>query len=206
VTSAKDHLRDDLRDRLRRLDELGAEFDAIPGSDTDAAVRVTQAIARHVGTIVDDDETPSLLKALSVKQVLRFVDSTIPYDPRDDATYHGLVTVGTQTGDGPSISWYVPPLAQGSPVRQKNPVRRFDDWWNALVIRDANGAAFSRAEAVHGVAGGDAPTLEWRTESGAQMANSPLGPSVRQVSYEIVETMDRNRRILGFTPKSSVES
>ena len=85
MTSAKDHLRDDLRDRLRCLDELGAEFDAIPGSDTDAAVRVAQAIARNVGAIVFDDETPSLLKALNVKQVLRFVDSTIPYDPRDDA-------------------------------------------------------------------------------------------------------------------------
>ena len=204
MTNDKAFLRADLRDHLRRLDELAREYDALYGSDTELLRTAGESLARHILALVDDTEKPSVLKQLNLRQVLRFVDSTIPHDPRNNATYHGLLTVGTQSGDGPTFSWYVPPIDQGSPVRLKNPPLRFDAWWDGLVIRDANGAQLSRAQIVHSFVEPNAQVeaMAWRNEAGAEMANSPVGPCIRQICYEIVETMDRNRRILGFPPKA----
>jgi len=72
------------------------------------------------------------------------------------------------------------------------------------VIRDANGAQLSRSQIVRSFVEPNAAidAMTWRSEAGDEMANSPVGPCMRQICYEIVETMDRNRRILGLPPKA----
>jgi hypothetical protein len=144
----------------------------------------------------------SLLEQLQCKT--SFYDSCLSYDPRNLASFHGLV--GIKMGGNNTSFW--PRLGETLP-NQKVIKRPFANWWNQVVIVDKNKTKFSRRSLVCYLANQDGgahvdPGLD---EEYAQLSRGnsigwivgngdheePLRfvelASVRQIAYEVLRSL-----------------
>ncbi len=199
----RDELEQDLRDQVHLLRRSAEHFDGgDPLESLNMAVRLR--VLLH-----DTGASTSLLQLLGLKDGLLMVDTAVP-DPADNlATQPGL-PMG-QVTPGVGMTW-VAPLGDLSPRRIKDP-RPFADWWSQPVLRDNQPALFSRKDLVLAVAhkeGGAhvdsemdeaaaqlnrSNTLGWVyfDEHGTQDPNSPVPASIRQITHEVLTTLERLR-------------
>ena len=75
---------------------------------------------------------------------MEFVDTANDPRPGNLVATNGLVLMQVG-GPGPV---YVAPLDDGPPSRYNKPRKRFDEWWNAVIILDEGGQKFTRKDLV----------------------------------------------------------
>jgi hypothetical protein len=92
----------------------------------------------------DTRESHSLLEQLGYKRQMRFINSAHPVVPHNLVTHQGLVAFG-MNGNTPSFIalWNVASYAGHSRGYQS-----FNDWWNYVVIIDANRVEFTRRDLI----------------------------------------------------------
>lgn len=200
---SNDDLLNELRDQFRFLVRAGAHYD--DGDESEA-----KNIALRVRVLVyDSGSGRSLLKRLSVKDQLRFVDTAPPADPANLLPMAGLAA--WTVCDGEREARWLATLGQQPRDRWRTPTK-FKQWWGTKVTKDASGALWSRQDFVLAVAHQDggahvddlepaylaltrANGMGWRfhaagtEDDGVPMAGNPVFASVRQVGWELEWTL-----------------
>lgn len=170
----------------------------------------------------DTEMSHSLLEQLGVKRRLDFLDTAQPIDPKNLANTPGLLMMrATWTGDGGVQGDYVAPLGMERPFPPRisrftawwdNPVMKVDGTWSrkqlVLILANREGGAHidpsldERYEALARRNG-----LGWRAVGSGQsdpFVGNAVSLAVRQVAYEVLETLHRNsHRVFGSTAMSS---
>jgi hypothetical protein len=192
-----------LREHLDFLKASSAAFDN--GFEAEAKrLAVSLRVLLH-----DTTSSHALLDQLGIKHRLRFLETSAPMDPYSLGPSTGLVFMQISLGDPSGM--YVAPLGDLPPPRIKSPVK-FDEWWTNTIYDDTK-AIWSRKKFVltlANVEGGahvdpklnaayerlvTANGLGWtaQTPAGPQpFAGSPVAASVRQITYELLETLQRH--------------
>jgi hypothetical protein len=203
----KSNLLRQLREHADFLEASAAAFDR--GFEAEAKrLAVSLRVLLH-----DTTNSHALLDQLGIKDKLRFIETSLPINPYSLGPTTGLVLMRMSL-DAPSGA-YVAPLGALPPPRIKLPVK-FEPWW-ADVIYDDEKAKWSRKKFVltlANVEGGahvdpklNAAYERLVTENGlgwtAQTAvgpqpftGSPVAASVRQITYELLETFARHADFL----------
>lgn len=204
VKQTKQELLSHLEDTIGFIEASCVAFDA---GKTGEAKRL--AVSIRV-LLHDTKNSKSLLGLLGWKSGHSFLNTSNPYNPKNLMSHHGLVglKVGGDTGGG-----YHAPQGEGAPSRPYKYVR-FPNWWNEAVIVDSKKKKFNRREIVLALSNKDGgahvdPELD---EAYAQLTrNNTVGwvltngsdqrpildvekHSVRQIAYEILESIDRIKR------------
>jgi len=197
----RDELLDHLKDQIAFMKQSANSYD---NGFEDEAKRLAVAIRL---LLHDTPKSTSLLTLLNKKNI-NFYDSALPYDPRNLLTYSGLTMMRLSTKEGAS---YVAPLDEGAPTRSKTRKIAFNTWWNGMfVVKDKHGKTFTRKELVLNTANTDGgahvdPELDvayanlsrfnslgwkvFRRDIVDDFRNSPVLPSVRQITHEVLKTL-----------------
>ena len=158
-------------------------------------------IATAVRILVHDTKkSHSLLMQLGYKTRLPFESRAEPNNTSNSGPYHGLLDIAL-----PAMRYK--PKLDGVAARPMS----FDDWWNEPVLKDADGELYSRKDLVLSVANTDGGAhvdpemkeayekLSRKNHVGYQVAvggkpiqwhDNPVLPSLRQIGYEMLETVN----------------
>jgi hypothetical protein len=192
-----------LTEQLDFLRSSAAAYDA-------GGEHYAKQIAVHIRTLVHDKgRSVSVLSHLGVKDKLGFVDTAAadpPPPPTLDLSF-GLCLLKMTLGTKPSTR-FVAPLAETvhDPLRQ-HPRTCFKDWWGVPLLRDTVGNEFSRSDLVLSVCDQDGGAhIDSKlnaayqalarensigiTDGAGQPLNSVALASVRQIAYEMLQTLD----------------
>ncbi|MDA3509304.1 hypothetical protein MJ004_12975 [Acinetobacter junii] len=165
----------------------------------------------------DTNNSNSISNQLGIKKLLRFIDSSTPYEKKCFNSYLGLLVYRLFVNlnndknlpkRNPELS---PTLRRVYPHPIQNEVRykSFEEWWSQIVIEDVYGATFSRRQIVLALSNKDGgahvdPLLDqdyinltrhnshgfnYCDESGESIsiADAALN-TMRQIAYEVIET------------------
>jgi hypothetical protein len=195
--------REDLKQHLKeQLEFIRRSSQAYDDGYSEEAKRLATTIRVLVH---DTKNSKSLLTQLDEKG-RDFWDSSVPNVANNLAPYGGLV----QTAAGLDGATYLPHLDDPLPSGAQPRVVDFDTWWNAEIIKTADGDVFSRRSLVLCVADQDGgahvdPALDesyarlsrdrgmgW-THTGTQGTRT-IRPgdraTVRQIAHEVLKTFD----------------
>lgn len=201
VKQTKKELLSHIEDIIGFIDASSVAFDA---GKTGEAKR----LAVSIRVLLHDTKTSkSLLGLLGWKGGHSFLNSAIPYNPKNLVSHHGLV--GLRVGGDAGISYHAP-LRSRSTSRPYKYVK-FPDWWNENVIVDSKKNTFNRRQLILSLCNKDGgahvdPELDesyanltrnnsvgWVTLNGTD--EEPLMDvekhSVRQIAYEMMESIVR---------------
>ena len=162
-------------------------------------------IAVQIRLLVHDTgNSHSLLSQLGKKEVMRFCDTSIDYDPRNLKPMPGLVIIKMSTeGSG----WFAP-LDDLSPPRLRQKVS-FSQWWDKIVLPVDRNILLTRKDLVLAVAhkdGGahvdprldkryaeitryDSMGWEFYFNGVKQNFRNPVLVSLRQIAHEIIRSL-----------------
>ena len=154
----------------------------------------------------------SVFKQLGVKDKILFTDTASPIIPGNLLPWFGLVISEVTVGEG---GRYVASSASGAPPSRVEPSAiPFEKWWNTPLSVDVDRNRWSRRRMVKVVTdklGGahvdpnvapaevklNLPDAFGWTVIGprgeAPFGNSPLPPSIRQIAYEVLDTVGREQ-------------
>lgn len=189
-----------LEDHLGFLRLSAAEFDR--GSQSEAL-----RMATSIRVLIHDTRnSTSLLAHLGMKDIL-FYDTATEFNPKNlFPTHEGLTIMKVTMNETGNQGLHVAALHLTPPSRG-NKKSKFTDWWNKLVYIDKSGSRFTRADIVLSLANKDGGAhvdgevdksyydfslpnpLGFSTGSN-EFENSPLLPSVRQITYEILKSIE----------------
>lgn len=198
---SREEVEEALCSHLRLLERSAIAWDE---GDDDEAGRM----AIQLRIIVSDEmrRGTSLLRQLDLKGNLAFLNTCVEVEVEGGWLGSPGLTMMVVGGQ----RTYVPPLDGWRDSRERTHERLpFDAWWGQTVIRDSNDNRFSRRELVHFLADQDGgahqdPGLDERYAALARLnamgwtligggregpAESPVPSSVRQIAYELRETM-----------------
>ncbi len=195
--------RDDLIERFReQVGFLERSAEAFDQGFHDEAKRL--AVVVRV-LLHDTQSSKSLLGQLGEKNELMLMDTASVIRPDNELSTPGLVLFKLEGGELPA---YDAPLGDLSPPRMGK-AKLFDPWWNDPVTKASNGL-FARRDYILKVANKEGgahvdPALdkEWAgltrdnalgwqlvSDGGAtEPMGSPVLPSVRQIAYEVDQTL-----------------
>ena len=197
VKQTKPELLSHLEDIIGFIEASSLAFDA---GKTGEAKRL--AVSIRV-LLHDSKNSRSLLGLLGCKDGHSFFNTAIPYAPKNLMSHHGLV--GLRVGSDSGGSYYAP-LGYGPPSRPYKFVK-FPEWWNESVIVDSKKQKLKGGGA-HVDPELDEPyanltrknTIGWVYSDGTN--EKPLMDvekhSIRQVTYEIMESIARMKSKHGF--------
>ena len=165
-------------------------------------------LAMSIRVLVHDTaKSRSLLGQLGVLSSLRFADTATHINPQNVATTWGMTMLIKRPDVAPV---WVAPLDDLSPPRINPPVD-FDSWWLTPVAKDRQGNTWSRRQLVWFLANqeGAGHVDPSRDEDLRQLeemnsmnvlvvadeefmtpGSGPLRPSVRQIAWELQQTLD----------------
>ena len=196
-----------VREQRDLLRALGDAFDAgtrIMGFPLSTAIRVL---------VHDAASSHALLAQTGDLEGLQLLDTSLPLDPSNLLAHGGLVIMEVTGGVG--ANWVPRCSIPGPPVPRAEPRDvLFSAWWKSDVMKDHAGVPWSRSRMVLAIAnkeGGahvdpsrpldiqaieDENSMGWTFEDpivGAKpMSEGPLMPSVRQIAYELEQTITRH--------------
>ena len=207
-----------LDDFVDRMKVAGERFDQ--GWHVEARV-----LAAQIGTLVHDEGGSRALMPPGLRNRLGWVDTAGVPNPKTSASAACLTLMKVRSGAS-SHGEYVPKLGlyPPAPIRTRSGEHidrgsriPFDEWWTNPVLKDADGAEFSRKQlvlalATHAGAARDpemaaahaalsqSTSLGWvlSGENGSTTAfeRSPVIASIRQVGYEVVQTITQQRDVI----------
>lgn len=141
------------------------------------------------------------------KQKLKYMNTARAVDPSNRLTQQGMVSMEVV---GPDKLRYHAPLAMGRPPVERIPALRsmgFGQWWRFPVVKDKHEEIFTREQLILTVSnkegGGhideDLPanwfaltrenSSAWTTLPSNYPVGSPVPATVRQIAYELRETL-----------------
>lgn len=203
------------RDRTSVLEALveARDFLRVSGLSYDAGfegeakrLAVTLRVLLH-----DTSSSHSLLEQLRVKGSIDFTDTAAPINPRNLAATPGLVLMQMEMQPGVPVGSYIAPLGMERPFR--NRPAPFAGWWSNPVMKEPSGKTWSRRDFVLVLANQEGgahldPALNldyealakrnglgWQTvgaEGVADFRGDAVAASVRQVAWEVEDTLARN--------------
>ncbi|MGE2728521.1 hypothetical protein ACQI4F_03515 [Mycolicibacterium vaccae] len=199
---------DDLVDGLRAA---GERFDQ--GKFAEATVLAT----RIRDLVHGGGATTALIDQLEVAGRLTWVDTAGVPDPNTawPTACLTLMKVGDRSPRGgefvPKMSLYPP-----APIRTRDGdhIDRgsripFEHWWTNPVLRDVDGVEYTRRQMVLALASRlptpvghaeDATGYEALRACASLGPRNPVAASVRQIAYEVMQTIAQQREILGVVP------
>ena len=220
-TLTRDELLAKMDARVDQLRSAGGQFD-------EGRLVAARDIAVHICALIHRSEkTPALLDQLGLQDVLTWVDTAGVTHPKTVSSAACLTLMNIGTGPNrhgeyiPKLDLY-PPV----PIRTRDGGRidrgsriPFDHWWTNPVVKDPDGADYSRcqlvlalahdqgatdddpeAKAAHDVVAGSR-WLGWVVSGGVDSASAafgtnPLMASVRQIGYEVAQSIRQQRDII----------
>ncbi len=211
-----------LDDHVHALRSAGERFDQ--GRLIDA-----QVVAVYVRKLVHrTDTSQALIHELGLHEALTWVDTGGVPNPKTAASAACLTLMKVRTGFR-SGGEYVPKLGMYPPApirtRSGEHIDRgsripFDHWWTNPVVKDADGAEFSRKLLVLAIGGtpdsddaesraayaslAASESLGWvltcaagsGSSSGRDAVSNPILASVRQIGYEVIQTIRQQRDVI----------
>lgn len=193
-----------LVEQLSFLRASGAAFDAGMEAEAKRIAVAVRVLVHHT------NRSQALLHQLGVLDEWTFMDSAGTVDDRNLLAELRLVQMRvTSLGGGGAEGHYVPHLDGGIPHDAR--AVSFKHWWETPVTKDSTKATFSRADFVLALANQEggahvdprsksridrltrANSIGWVVGTGdgegRPFENDPLLPSVRQIGYEIEQTI-----------------
>lgn len=203
-----------LDDLVQALKSAGERFDQ--GRCIEA-----QVLAVHVRRLVHQTDTSrALVDELGLRDTLTWVDTGGVPNPKTASSAACLTLMKVRTGMQRGGE-YVPKLGlyPPAPIRTRDGGHidrgsriSFEHWWTNPVIKDADGAQYSRKDLVLALSdddtGGAATTaltastsLGWYLADGTwppptALAAGPVLASVRQIGYEVIQTIRQQRDVI----------
>lgn len=189
------------------LRALGESFDAgnpVIGYPLSTTIRVL---------VHDTPNSHALLGQTGDLSSMAFLDTSLPINPRNLLSHGGLVVMQMTAGHG--ASWVPRFVVPGPPVPGAEArLVPFGTWWKENIMKDHNGALWSRDRMVLAIAnkeGGahvdptqpvDVRSIEEENSMGwsyhdplvgdQPMSNGPLMPSIRQIAHELEDSVTRH--------------
>ena len=195
-----------LKDQVELLHVLGEVFDS-------GQRIVAYPLATAIRVLVHDtNSSHALLAQLDELPTMQFCDTSLPFNPNKVIETHGgLVLLKATTGTGaewaPLCEVPAPPGAEPRGIP-------FQSWWETDVMSDSQGTTWSRRRMVLAIAnreGGahidpsqpvDVRAIEEENSMGfgysdpiegdRPMSNGPLLPSIRQIAYELEQSITKH--------------
>ncbi|MEW5808654.1 MAG: hypothetical protein AB1925_04295 [Actinomycetota bacterium] len=210
-------------DMMARVDELvGALKTAGERFDQGRLVEARE-VARHIGRLVHGTaSTRALIDELGVRQLFTWVDTAGVVNPKTAESAACLTLMKIRTGSQrcgefvPKLGMYPP-----APIRTRDGEHidrgsriPFEHWWTNPVVKDADGAEFSRKHLVLALAADCDADDEARAALAALAGSASLGrvcdddpaatglernpvmASARQIGYEVLQSISQQRDIL----------
>lgn len=182
-----------------------------------------RTLACHIGALVHHTGTATaVIERLALRDALTWVDTAGVPNPKVACPTAGLTLMKIR-GRHHGAETYVPKLAMYPPA----PIRTrageqiysgsripFEHWWTNPVVRDADGAQFSRQQLILALGNVDdreakaarraltgSASLGWvmsETADGPStpLCASPVIASVRQIGYEVLQSISEQRDLL----------
>lgn len=184
-----------LDEQLQFIEASTASFDA--GFESEAK---RLAVAIRV-LLHDTPQSHSLLGQLGLKSGT-FLDSALPYDPNNPASYHGLISFG---GTSKKIDYQA--HLDEAPSSKRVP---FEDWWTSPVIADQKDQIFCRRDIILTASNQDGgahvdPKLDdayaalsrhnslssfgMKVDGSAVPIPNPERATIRQIAHEILKSL-----------------
>jgi hypothetical protein len=191
VTLAYNLSRDDLLEQLREqvafLERSAASFDQ---GFQDEAKRLATVIRVLVH---DTSASLSVLGQLGEKAKLQFLDTAATISPENLVGTPGLVMFHVSASQSHGDVQYDPRLE----LSWRRDAKAFDAWWTDPVTKTPSGSLFSRCDYVDPSLDADWAALTRQNAlafvkfgpEGEQDMGSPALPTVRQIAYEVDETI-----------------
>lgn len=205
-TLSKDALLAHLRDQIYFIIDSAISYDN--GFEGEA-----KRLAANIRILVHDTRSCSALLTQLNKMNILFYDSASAFDPMNRLTSNCLTTMKVSAENrGELKGEYIAPLDNLSGRKSKNRKVSFDRWQKRNIIyKDNVGSEFNRRDLILNVADKEGgahvdPKLDQsyaslsksqslaqkiRTSDGRvkEFENSPIPPSIRQISHEVLKTL-----------------
>ncbi len=209
-------------DSLQTLDELVSSIrSASEGFDQGRHTEAT-SLAAHLCTLLHHSgQSDAVIDRLGLRDALTWVDTAGVPNPKATCLTAGLTLMRIRSRHH-GAGEFVPKLAMYPPV----PIRTrsgdqissgsripFQHWWTNPVLKDIDGSEFSRRQLLLALGGSrdaesraarqaleSSATLGWVVGEGAAsdrpLGGSPVLASVRQIGYEVVQSLAEQRDII----------
>lgn len=127
------------------VSQLLRSVDAYESGFTDEARRMALSIRV---LLHDTRKQISLLTHLGLKSGITMYDTASEVDPRQLGAHFSLLTLLLPAPDGKPEPARLEARLDGQPASPKPEMQGFDEWWNAVAIRDDDGHHFSRRDII----------------------------------------------------------
>ncbi|TRW80526.1 hypothetical protein FK535_19495 [Mycolicibacterium sp. 018/SC-01/001] len=210
-------------DMLARVDDLVAELKTAGERFDQGRTLEARAVARHIGRLVHTSAASrALIDELGVGRLMTWVDTAGVVNPKTAASAACLTLMKIRTGSArcgefvPKLGMYPP-----APIRTRDGAHidrgsriPFEHWWTNPVVKDADGAEFSRKQLVLALAGDSADDIEAAAALAALagspslssalcgdpaaggLERNPVMASARQIGYEVLQSISQQRDII----------
>jgi hypothetical protein len=213
VARTRDELLEFLGEQIDHLEASNELFDAGRLSEAKRMALAVRVLVHQT------NNSHALINQLELENTLTWVDTAGIPDPRNLLPTSGLTQFKLDIGSGKDFEYVAklgdyppgPIMTRGGPRLPRGSRVPFDEWWTNTVVKDAGGTEFSRRALVLAlsnkeggahvdpVANADYETLAKSNSLGwsvgvsggdpRPMAQNPVFPSMRQISYEVVESL-----------------
>lgn len=208
---------------MARFDELVAALRSAGERFDQGRLIEARDLAGHIRRLVHQGATTrALIDELGVPQDFTWVDTAGVLNPKTAASAACLTLMKIRTGSQrcgefvPKLSLYPPaPIRtrEGGHIDRGSRIP-FDHWWTNPVVKDADGAEYSRKDLVLALASSDltdpeveaayaalagSESLGWvvRRETAATgLERNPVMASVRQIGFEVLQSISQQRDVI----------
>lgn len=209
-------------DMTARIDELVTELKSAGERFDQGRMLEGREVARHIGRLVHGTASSrALIDELGVGQLFTWVDTAGVVNPKTAASAACLTLMKIRTGSQrcgefvPKLGMYPP-----APIRTRDGKHidrgsriPFEHWWTNPVVKDADGAEFSRKQLVLALAADTAaddestaalaalagsPSLgsALSDDPAAALERNPVMASARQIGYEVLQSISQQHDII----------
>ncbi|MDG4664289.1 hypothetical protein [Mycobacterium sp. 236(2023)] len=211
---------------LQKLDDLVSSIKAASQHFDQGHHTEVKSLAGHLGRLLHRcDASVGLIDQLGLHDELTWVDTAGVPNPKTTCSTAALTLMRIRSrhhGAGefvPKLAMYPPvPIRTRSGDRISSGTRiPFEHWWTNPVVTDTDGHLYSRKQLVLALGQSHDPESEaahYALESSASLGwvvgdcdkplcANPVVASVRQIGYEVMQSITEQRDVIGLIPDES---